>query len=185
MNYRTAMVTATLAMAGALVGFNSYDAHAADARALEQDARTALNRLHSNTPIARDLSKRAKGILVFPSVVKAGLMIGGQYGEGVLFRGGKVAGFFNTAGASYGLQAGAQSFAYALYFMNEDALNYLGKSEGFEVGTGPSVVVMNDGMAKQTSTTTLSQDVYAFIFGQSGLMAGLGVQGNKITKIKK
>ena len=185
MNYRTAMATATFVMAGALIGFNSYDALAADARALEQDARTALNRLHRSTPAARDLSKRAKGILVFPSVVKAGLMIGGQYGEGVLFKGGRVAGFFNTAGASYGLQAGAQEFAYALYFMNDGALAYLGKSEGLEIGSGPSVVVMDDGMAKQTSTTTLSQDVYAFIFGQSGLMAGLGVQGNKITKIEK
>ena len=185
MNYRTALATATIVIAGVLVGFGSDEAHGADARALEQDARTALDRLQKSTPAARDLSKRAKGILVFPSVVKAGLMIGGQYGEGVLFRGGKVAGFFNTAGASYGLQAGAQSFAYAFYFMNEDALKYLGKSEGFEIGTGPSVVVMDDGMAKQTSTTTLSQDVYAFIFGQSGLMAGLGVQGNKITKIKK
>lgn len=185
MNYRTVMAAVTLAMAGALIGFNPYQVYAADARALEQDARTALNRLQASTPAARDLSRRAKGILVFPSVVKAGLMIGGQYGEGVLFKGGKAAGFYNTAGASYGLQAGAQSFAYALYFMNDEALSYLGKSEGFEIGTGPSVVVMNDGMAKQTSTTTLSQAVYAFIFGQSGLMAGLGVQGNKITKINK
>jgi len=184
MNYRTTLATVALAMAVGFIG-SSPHVDAADARALEQDARTALNRLHANTPAARSLSKRAKGILVFPSVVKAGLMIGGQYGEGVLFKGGKAAGFYNTAGASYGLQAGAQSFAYALYFMNDDSLSYLGKSEGLEIGTGPSVVVMDDGMAKQTSTTTLSQDVYAFIFGQSGLMAGLGVQGNKITKINK
>ncbi len=158
---------------------------AAGARELEQDARTALQRLYKSAPAARSLSTRAKGILVFPSVVKAGLMIGGQYGEGVLFKGGKASGFYNTAGASYGLQAGAQKFGYALFFMNDASLAYLGKSDGFEIGAGPSVVVMDDGLASQTSTTTLTQDVYAFIFSQSGLMAGLGLQGNKITKIDK
>ena len=96
-----------------------------------------------------------------------------------------MAGYYNTAGASYGLQAGAQKFGYAMLFMNDEALAYLDKSDGFEVGAGPSVVVMDDGMAKQSSTTTLSEDVYAFIFGQSGLMAGLGLQGNKITKLDK
>ena len=103
----------------------------------------------------------------------------------MLFKTGKAVGFYNTAGASYGLQAGAQKFGYALFFMNDGALGYLGRSDGFEIGVGPSVVVMDEGMAKQTSTTTLTQDVYGFIFGQSGLMAGLGLQGNKITKIDK
>lgn len=185
MKHFAAVSALSLSLACAAVGFYSGEAGAAGARELEQDARTALKRLEAKIPAARSLSRRAKGILVFPSVVKAGLMIGGQYGEGVLFRGGRAAGFYNTAGASYGLQAGAQKFGYALFFMNEAALNYLGKSEGFEIGAGPSVVVMDDGMAKQTSTTTLTEDVYAFIFGQEGLMAGLGLQGNKITKIDK
>jgi lipid-binding SYLF domain-containing protein len=167
------------------MGFHSNDALAASAKELERDARAALSRLYASAPAARDLSKRAKGVLVFPSVLKAGLMIGGQYGEGVLFKDGKVAGFYNTAGGSYGLQAGAQKFGYALFFMNDGALAYLGRSEGLEIGAGPSVVVMDEGMAKQSSTTTLSQDVYAFIFGQQGLMAGLGLQGNKITKVEK
>lgn len=169
----------------ATTGLIPNDALAAGAKELEQDGRAALERLYGHSPAARDLAKRAKGVLVFPSVVKAGLMIGGQYGEGVLFKGGKASGFYNTTGASYGLQAGAQKFGYALFFMNDGALAYLGKTEGLEIGAGPSVVVMDDGMAKQTSTTTLSQDVYAFIFGQQGLMAGLGLQGNKITKIDK
>lgn len=185
MNYLAAVMTVTLSLAVASIGFNPHEARAAGARELEEDARTALNRLTGSVPAARDLSKRAKGILVFPSVVKAGLVIGGQYGEGVLFKGGKAAGFYNTAGGSYGLQAGAQKFGFAMFFMNDKALSYLGKSEGLEVGVGPSVVVMDEGMAKSTSSTTLSQDVYAFIFGQSGLMAGLGLQGNKITKIDK
>jgi len=145
--------------------------------------------LHFNAftraPRPRSLSKRAKGILVFPGIVKAGLVIGGQFGEGALFKNGKVTGYYNTAGASYGLQAGAQKFGYALFFMNDGALAYLDRSEGLELGVGPSIVVMDDGMAKQTSTTTLTKDVYGFIFSQSGLMAGLGLQGNKITKIDK
>ena len=83
-----------------------------------------------------------------------------------------------------GLQAGAQQFGYALFFMNEKALAQLDKTEGFEVGVGPSVVVMDEGMAKSTTTTTMKDDIYAFIFGQKGLMAGLGIQGNKITRIQ-
>lgn len=185
MKYFTAIGALSLSFFPAMLGFNPDDALAAGAKELEQDARTALNRLYGSAPAARDLSRRAKGILVFPSVLKAGLMVGGQYGEGVLFKGGKASGFYNTAGASYGLQAGAQKFGYALFFMNDAALAYLGKSEGFEIGAGPSVVVMDEGMAKQSSTTTLSRDVYAFIFSQSGLMAGLGLQGNKITKVDK
>jgi lipid-binding SYLF domain-containing protein len=111
--------------------------------------------------------------------------VGGRYGEGVLYKGGKVAGYYNTAGASYGLQAGAQKYGYALFFMTDSALAYLGKSDGFEIGVGPSVVVMDEGKAKSLTTTTAKDDVYAFISSQSGLMAGLGLQGNKITKLEK
>ena len=110
-------------------------------------------------------------------------MVGGQYGEGALIKGGKTVAYYSTAGASYGLQAGAQTYGYAMFFMNDKALAQLGKAEGFEVGVGPSVVVVDEGMAKSTTTTTMHDDIYAFIFGQKGLMAGLGLQGNKITKI--
>jgi len=185
MNYLAAVMAVTLSIVATSIGFNPYDARAEGARELEQDARTALGRLTGTVPAAGDLSKRAKGILVFPSIVKAGAIVGGQYGEGVLFKGGKTAGFYNTAGASYGLQLGAQKFGFALFFMNDAALKYLGKSDGFEVGVGPSVVVMDEGMGKHASSSTLTEDIYAFIFSQSGLMAGLGIQGNKITKIDK
>jgi lipid-binding SYLF domain-containing protein len=158
---------------------------AASAAELDRDARAALKNLVAKVPAAKALEKKAKGILVFPGVIKAGLVIGGQFGEGVLYKGGKVAGYYNTAGGSYGLQAGAQKFGYAMFFMSDSALAYLGKSEGFEVGVGPSVVVMDEGMAKSATTTTLKDEIYAFIFSQSGLMAGLGLQGNKITKLKK
>jgi Las17-binding protein actin regulator len=126
---------------------------------------------------------KAKAILVFPKVTKAGLGVGGQYGDGALIKGGKTVAYYNTAGVSYGLQAGAQTYGYALIFMNDKALEQIDKADGFEVGVGPSVVVMDAGMAKTTTTTTMKDDIYAFIFGQKGLMAGLGIQGNKITKI--
>lgn len=126
-------------------------------------------------PAAQALAKDAKAVLVFPKVTKAGLVIGGQYGEGALIQGGKVVSYYSTTGASHGLQAGAQTFGYAMFFMNEDALAQLGRNEGFEVGVGPSVVVIDEGMAKTTTTTAMKDDIYAFVFGQKGLMAGLGV----------
>jgi len=158
---------------------------AASGSELTREARYALDKLYGARPVAKDLSALAKGILVFPNVIKAGLMVGGQFGEGVLFKGGEVADYYNTVGASYGLQAGAQSYGYALFFMSEDALAYLDSTEGLEVGVGPSVVVVDEGMARSLTSTTAQEDVYAFIFDQSGLMAGLGIQGNKITKIDK
>ena len=150
---------------------------------LNRDSRAALKKLHARVPLAKTLAPKAYAILVFPEVTKAGLMIGGQYGEGALFRKGKTIGYYSTAGASYGLQAGVQQFGYAMFFMNSKALKALNSSDGFEIGVGPSVVVVDEGMAKQTTTKTLDDDVYAFVFAQSGLMAGLGLQGNKISKV--
>jgi lipid-binding SYLF domain-containing protein len=148
-------------------------------------AAAALNSLYAKNPGAKAIGKDAVAVLVFPSVVKAGLGVGGQFGEGVLYRGGKATAYYNTAGASVGLQAGAQKYGYAMFFLSEETLKYLDKSEGFEVGAGPSVLVADSGMAKATTTTTAKDKIYAFIFDQQGAMAALGIQGNKITKIKK
>ena len=150
---------------------------------IDSDADAALQRLYASTPEARSLARRAKGILVFPGIVKAGFIAGAQYGKGVLLRNGRVAGYYNIVAGSYGLQAGVQSFDYAMFFMTGSALDYLNSSAGFEVGVGPSVVVVDAGIAKSLTTTTAKDDVYAFIFGQKGLMAGLGLQGSKITRV--
>ena len=158
-------------------------AAAASAADLNRDASAALSRLYATTPAAKMLSQRAKGILVFPHMVKAGFMFGGQIGEGVLRKGGKTVAYYNSVAASYGLQAGVQTFGYALFFMNDAALAYLDKSGGWEVGTGPSVVVIDKGAGRSMTTTTLTQDVYAFVFDQKGLMAGIGIQGSKITRL--
>jgi lipid-binding SYLF domain-containing protein len=158
-------------------------ADSAKAAKIDRDARAALEKLYATVPAAKTMGAQSVAALVFPSVTKAGLMVGGQYGEGALIKGGKTVAYYSTAGVSYGLQAGAQTFGYAMIFIKESALKQLESSEGFEVGVGPSVVVVDEGMAMSTTTKTLDKDIYAFIFSQKGLMAGLGLQGNKITRI--
>jgi lipid-binding SYLF domain-containing protein len=160
-------------------------AAAASAAELSRDAAAALRRLYAAQPAAKMLSQRARGILVFPHMVKAGFMFGGQIGEGALLKGGRTVAYYNSVAASYGLQAGIQSFGYALFFMNDAALRQLDATHGFEIGVGPSVVVVDQGIARSMTSATVTSDVYAFIFSQQGLMAGLGVQGSKITKIAK
>jgi lipid-binding SYLF domain-containing protein len=118
-------------------------------------------------------------------VVKAGFLIGAHHGEGELIENGKVTGYYATTAASYGLQAGAQTFGFVMLFMSDSALQNLKTSPGFDVGIGPSVVVVEAGMAKSMTTATLQSDIYAFIFNQTGLMAGMGLQGSKITKLSR
>jgi len=158
---------------------------AASRQELEKNAKKALQNLYAKETSARLLGQKARAILVFPSIVKAGFMFGGQMGEGVLFKNGKAVGFYNSVAASYGLQVGVQWFGYALFFMNDAALKYLDSADGWEVGAGPSIVVVDKGAGKSITNTTITQDVYAFIFDQKGLMAGLGIQGSKITRIEK
>jgi len=156
---------------------------AASASEINAKATAALQTLYNQAPDAKTLGKEAKGILVFPDIVKAGFIIGGQYGDGALRKRGKTVGYYRSLAASYGLQAGVQSFGYALFFMDDASLRYLEKSEGWEIGTGPSVVVLDKGFGKNLSSTTLQKGIYAFIFSQKGLMAGIGLQGSKITRI--
>ncbi|HZW36934.1 MAG: YSC84-related protein [Deltaproteobacteria bacterium] len=150
---------------------------------IDKEVELALQKLYAASPAAVKLSTVSKGILVFPDVIKAGLIVGGHYGKGALLVDGKTAGYYNSVAASYGLQAGAQSFSYALFLMTDKAIGYLDKSGGWEIGVGPSVVIVDAGLAKSLTTTTAKEDIYAFIFGQKGLMAGIGLQGSKITKI--
>jgi len=157
-------------------------AHAASAFVINRQVDTALSNLYAGTPAALALSKKAVAILVFPSVVKAGFLFGGEFGTGALRQNGQTAGYYNIAAASYGLQIGIQNFGYALFLMNDKAMNFLNSQGGWQVGVGPSVVVMDQGMARSFTTATELQDVYAIIFDQQGLMAGMGLQGSKITQ---
>lgn len=150
---------------------------------LDAAAREAMQQLFENEPKARDIAVQAKAVIVFPSVVKAGLLVGAQGGKGVMFGPDrKILGYYRVRGVSYGLQAGGQTFSEAMLLMTDTAITSLTSGAGLSVGVGPSVVVVDSGMARSMTTTTLQSDVYAFIFGQKGLMAGLGVQGQRIVK---
>lgn len=167
--------------------FSAYPemAFADTAAEIDRDVDAALDKLYSREPSAKALAATAKGILVFPGIVKGGLIIGGQYGEGALRVKDKTTGYYKTVAASYGLQAGVQKFGYALFLMTDSAVRYLEESDGWEIGVGPSVVIVDEGVAKSLTTTTAKSDIYAFFFDQKGLMAGIGLQGTKITKIDK
>jgi lipid-binding SYLF domain-containing protein len=160
-------------------------AGAASRAEINRDVDAALAILYAKDPDARTLASQAKAVLIFPSIVKAGFLFGAQYGEGALREKGKTVGYYNTVAASYGLQAGVQVFGYALFFMTDSAVQYLANSGGFELGVGPSIVVLDAGAAKALTTTTAQKDMYAIFFNQKGLMAGLGLQGSKISRIDK
>lgn len=156
---------------------------AAAAAKIDREVDAVLKNLYDKTPSARSLAQQAKGILVFPGIIKAGFLGGAEYGTGALRKGGRTAGYYNLVAGSYGLQAGVQSFDYVMFFMTQSALDYLDRSAGWEVGVGPSIVVVDAGAAKTLTTTTAKSDVYAFVLDQRGLMAGLGIQGSKITRV--
>ncbi len=160
-------------------------AHADTRSEINNEARSVLKQLIASNANAKKLSEKAIATLLFPEVTKAGFIVGGQYGDGVLFRQGRPVAYYNTAGGSYGLQAGAQQFGYVLFFMKEGALSALDSTQGFELGVGPSVVLVDQGAASSTTTITTQDDIYAFITAQKGVMAGIGIQGNKITKLDK
>lgn len=182
----TTVIAVGFAVAAMSVAFNAVTpaaALAASASAIDRDAKAALANLYKHTPGAKELSDKAVAVLVFPSIVKGGFIIAGQYGDGALRKNGKSVGYYRSLAASYGFQAGIQAFGYVLFFMDDESLQYLNKSEGWELGVGPSLVVLDAGFGKNLSTTTLQKGVYAFIFDQKGLMGGMGIQGTKITKI--
>lgn len=183
-SFRHLLAAISLVLAGS-VGPLAGSASAATAAQLNAEGSAALNRLYSESAKAATFGRTAHAILVFPKIVKAGFIIGGQGGEGVLFVQGRPTAYYKISAVSYGLQAGGQSFSYALFLMNDTALAYLNRSDGWSIGTGPSVVVVDKGKAMSTTSTTLTQDVYAFPFGQKGLMAGIGLEGSKITRITK
>jgi len=156
----------------------------AQSHALDADAQAALKHLYATSPSAQALGEKALAVLVFPSVTRLGFIVGAQGGDGVLYQKGKIAGAYNTGAMSVGLQAGIQSYGYALFFMTKEDLGYLKNTKGWSIGAGPTIVIADAGAAKDVSTLTGQKGVYAFIFDQKGLMAGMGLTGQKITKIK-
>jgi len=160
-------------------------ASAATAEDLDKDSKQALQTLYKTEPLAERLSRTAKAVLVFPNIVKAGLVFGGSYGEGALIEGSTVVDYYNSVTGSWGLQAGAQSYGYAVFLMTDKAIRYLKETKGWEIGVGPTVVAVDEGVAKNLSTSSLQDDAYAFIFSQQGLMAGVSIEGTKISRINR
>ncbi len=184
MNTKRLLLAVGMTLVTAMIGTLSASfAFAASASEIDRSATQSLTTLYKNNPGAKALADKAKGVLIFPKIVKGGFIIAGQFGDGALRKGGKTVGYYRSLAASYGFQAGAQVFGYVMFFMDDASLKYLDNSAGWELGTGPSLVVLDKGFGKDLSTTTVRKGVYAFIFNQKGLMGGVGIKGSKITKI--
>ena len=186
MEFHSLKTSMSVAIAVIVVGFNAFIpalSLAASKSEIDRSVDQSLTTLYKRTPDAKALANKAVAVLVFPSIVKGGFIIAGQFGDGALRRGGKTVGYYRSLAASYGFQAGIQAFGYVLFFMDEASVQYLNDSAGWEIGTGPTLVVLDAGFGKVLSTTTLQKGVYALIFDQKGLMGGIGIQGSKITKI--
>jgi lipid-binding SYLF domain-containing protein len=180
---RRSLTAAALSLATLISPFAATAAHADDRARLSAEGLRTLHKLEVVEPRSRFFARHAKAILVFPSILKAGFVFGGETGNGVLLVNGHSDGFYNLTGGSWGLQIGGQDFGYVVFFMTDSSLAYLRKSDGFDAGTGPSVVVINKGAAAEANVTTVTHDVYAFPFNAKGLMADLTLQGTKITRI--
>ncbi|MCC2658360.1 MAG: twin-arginine translocation pathway signal protein [Panacagrimonas sp.] len=182
---RTSHSLVLIVVAIGLSAWSATTSAASTAEELDHEAGQALQKLYKSSPLALSISQKAAGTLVFPNIVRAGLVFGGAYGEGVLRSKSGAPSYYNSISASWGLQAGAQTYGYVVFLMNAKSLAFLDRSDGWELGVGPSVVVVNEGVAKNLTTSTLKDDAYAFIFDQQGLMASLSIEGTKITRIKR
>lgn len=153
-------------------------------RTIDAGVDSTLTRLYNVVPGARELVGKSNGLLVFPTVINAGIGLGGQYGEGALRVGGKSVGYYSTASASVGLQAGAQSKAIVFLFMTADALDRFRSSEGWSAGADASVAVLKVGANGNVDTGTATGQINAFVLTNGGLMAGATVDGTKVTRLK-
>ena len=158
---------------------------ATSAAVIDVKVNEALNRFYEEVKSAKELLGKSKGVLVFPSVIKAGIGVGGEYGEGALRINGKTVAYYNTAAASIGFQLGAQAKTVILLFMTKEALSNFRNSNGWEAGIDGSVALVKVGVGGSLDTTKLKEPILGFVIGQKGLMYNLTLEGSKITKIDK
>ncbi|MDQ3058956.1 MAG: YSC84-related protein [Pseudomonadota bacterium] len=180
--------SATLLGAGALLlsGCTTTPGAGTAGKRQEIDAgvTAALDRLSSTVPGSRELVNKARGVLVFPSVLAAGFGLGGEYGEGALRVGGRTVDYYSTASASFGLQIGAQSKTVIFLFMTQEALDKFRRSEGWTAGVDASVAVIKAGVNGDVDLNTVTQPVNVFVMTNKGLMANLTIEGTKVTRLK-
>ncbi|MBE0599112.1 MAG: hypothetical protein IH614_17845 [Desulfuromonadales bacterium] len=158
---------------------------AATAKEIDVSVGVALDRFFQEVEGARELTGQAKGLLVMPGVIKAGLVVGGQYGEGALLIDGKTVDYYNLIAGSYGLQVGAQKTDIIIAFMTDAALEQFRISQGWEAGVDGNIALVDTGMGRRVDTTTLRDPVVGFVFGVKGLMADLSLKGAKFTRTDK
>ncbi|AMN45927.1 hypothetical protein ACG33_02130 [Steroidobacter denitrificans] len=153
-------------------------------REIDAGVDATLARLHKAVPESRTLTARAEGVLVFPAVLSASFVVGGQHGNGALRVGGKTIDYYTTTAGSIGFQAGAQSRAIVLIFMTTDSLNQFRQSEGWTIGADATVAVAEIGATGSIDTNTMKQPVVGFVMSNAGIMAGVSLQGAKIYRKK-
>ncbi len=179
------MFASLLILGLSLEALSSRPAAAASAAEIDAEVDAALTRFYEEVPTGRELAAKAKGVLIFPSVVKAGFGIGGEYGEGALQMNGRTVDYYDTVSASIGLQIGAQSRSEIILFMTDEALADFRDGDGWEVGVDGSVALIRSGAAGEIDTTNVAEPVLAFIYGEQGLMANLSLEGAKISKLER
>lgn len=163
--------------------YPSSQAKAASAVEIDAKANAALEEFFSQAPVGKELSEKATGILIFPSVVKAGMLVGGEYGEGALRIDGATVDYYSTASGSFGFQLGVQKKSIIIMFMDKAALDAFRSSTGWEVGVDGSVALVTIGAGGSVDTNTAQEPIIGFVFGQKGLMYNLTLEGSKMTKI--
>jgi lipid-binding SYLF domain-containing protein len=177
-----------LALAGCTTNSNTgaqQNAGKADeARSIDADVDSTMQRLYASVPGSRELVGKSRGVLVFPSVIQAGFIVGAQYGKGALRVGGGTVGYYSTTSGSFGLQAGAQSKALIFLFMTQDALDKFRNSDGWSAGADASVALVKMGANGAVDTTTATKPVEVFVLTNAGLMADVSLQGTKVNKLK-
>ena len=176
------------AAAGMLLVLSSLSAtagYAASAREIDTSVNVAMERFYKEVKGAKEFAKTAKGMLVLPGVIKAGLGVGGEYGEGALRVGGKTVDYYNIAAASFGLQIGAQKKDMLIAFMTDEALKQFRNSKGWEAGVDGNIALISIGAGGSIDTATIKDPVVAFVFDVKGLMADVSLKGSKFTKLDK
>ncbi len=152
---------------------------------LDAHVHEAIHELYRTSAAARELGAKARGMLVFPRVFKAGYGIGGEFGEGVLLTDGRTVDYYNIASASVGFQLGIQRKSVVVLFMTDEALQHFRTGEGWKVGVDTSVAIVTLGIGGEIDTDTLQKPIIGFLFSNRGLMYNLTLEGSKISRVAR
>ena len=187
MSYSNKQFLFTLALCLCILLFSSFPkiSFAASATEINIGVTETLKRFKEEISGGEEFLKQAKGVLIFPSIIKVGFVIGGEYGEGALQIGGKTVDYYSTAAGSFGFQLGAQSKSLVLVFMTNDALKNFQASKGWKAGVDGSVAVIEWGVGEDINTIDIEDPILGFVFSNKGLMYNLTLEGSKFSKLEK